>query len=487
VRLLTIAVGLRLLALVPIAVPLPLVAQSAVEAPAPVDTRVIDSMVAADMTERTLAGVSLAVMRDGEIVFAKGYGRADVAKGTPVDTATRFAIGSVTKQFTVALILQLDAEGRLSVRDKVAKWYPGLTRAADITLLDLMHHTSGYRDYYPLDFTDRRMSRPTTNEAIIEHWGRMPLDFEPGTRWSYSNTGYTILGRVAERVTGKPFGALLQERFFGPLDMPNTTYDPVPGGPRYATGHARFALGPLTEAEPEGRGWADAAGAIWSTAPDLLRWSRALMQGRVVQGEHLRLMTTARLLADGSSTGYGGGLSIAMMGGDTVWSHGGGVAGFISNSLMLPRTTSGMVVLSNAEGSIRGMLVLRKFITPLPPPPHDSTAPAPPRRAERTPPVVAGLPAAEAAVGMLKQLQAGDVDRKRLGADYAWFLTRERLETARRHLGPLGAPTGVKVLGLSERGGMEVANVEFTFATRTARGLMYRTPDGLIQEFLVSD
>lgn len=464
--------------------PASLAAQAVADAPPTIVPRVIDSLVEADIAARHLAGISLGIMRDGEIVYARGYGRADVARGAPVDTTTRFAIGSVTKQFTAALILQLDAEGKLSVHDKVAKWYPALTRAADVSLLDLMNHVGGYRDYYPLDFVDRQMSRPTTNEAIIAKWGAMPLDFEPGTRWSYSNTGYTILGRVAERVTGKPFGTLLQERFFGPLDMPNSAYDPVPRPPRHATGHTRFALGPLGPAQAEGKGWADAAGAIWSTAPDLLRWSRALMEGRVLQGEQLRLLTTARALADGSSSGYGGGLSITMIGGDTVWTHGGAVSGFAANSVMLPRTRTAMVVLSNAEGSIRGNAVLRQIIRPLPAPPRDSTAPGP-TRAEAPVPAIAGPPAEQAALGMLRQLQTGSVDRKRLGEDYSWFLTPARLQVAREHLGPLGEPASTKVMDTSERGGMEVASVEFSWPARKARALMYRTPDGKVQEFLV--
>jgi len=157
--------------------------------PTAFDPVAIDAYAAAQVKDKGIVGLSLAVVRDGTIALAKGYGRTASVNGEPVTTNTLFAIGSVTKQFTCACILRLAEAGKLSVRDKVSRWFPELTRAQDISLLDLMHHVSGYPDYYPLDFVDRRMSRPIAADELLRQYATGKLDFDPGARWSYSNTG----------------------------------------------------------------------------------------------------------------------------------------------------------------------------------------------------------------------------------------------------------------------------------------------------------
>jgi CubicO group peptidase (beta-lactamase class C family) len=190
--------------------------------PKTLDAQALDSYLAALVRTKGFTGLSVAVMKDGKVVFARGYGKASLKSGGAVGTRTLFAAGSVTKQFTCACVLLLAEEGKLSVRDKVAKCYPKLTRADDITLYDLMTHTSGYPDYYPLDFIDRRMAKPIRPDDLIAAYAGGKLDFEPGTRWSYSNTGYILLGRIVEKVSGKPFEQFLRERILTPLDMTDT-------------------------------------------------------------------------------------------------------------------------------------------------------------------------------------------------------------------------------------------------------------------------
>src|SRR5947208_3542690 len=160
--------------------------------PAVFDVPAVDAYVARQVREKGYVGLSLAVVRDGRLVLAKGYGAAAL-DGPAVQTDTPFAIGSVTKQFTCACVFLLAEEGKLSVRDPVAKYYPDLTRAGDVTLYDLMSHASGYPDYYPLDFVDRRMHKPIAADDLIREYAGGKLDFAPGSRWSYSNTGYIIL------------------------------------------------------------------------------------------------------------------------------------------------------------------------------------------------------------------------------------------------------------------------------------------------------
>jgi CubicO group peptidase (beta-lactamase class C family) len=446
----------------------------------------LDSIVRANMASRHLVGVSLGLMKDGRVVLQRSYGTADLATNAPVNLETRFAIGSVTKEFICALVLQLAEEHRLSLDDKVAMWFPDLTRATDIAVRDLMGHVSGYPDYYPLDFLDQRMLRPIAADSLIRWYGRQPLDFEPVTRWSYSNTGFIMLGRIAERVTGRSLERLLRERIFRPVGMTHTTYEPEStGGPEYARGYASFALSPVERAEPEGRGWAAAAGGIWSTPGDLLRWDKALMEGRVVHGEFLRQMTSARMLTGGGSSHYGFGLSIGMAGGDTVWSHGGAVSGFAAQNVMLPRTRTAVVILSNAEASVPSGPILRTVASLLPAPRRDTTHHEPTAN-PRPVPTIQGPGAKDMATTLFHQIQAGQVDRGLLGEEYRWWLTDARIAGAAQRLGPLAEPARIETNPAVERGGMEVTVTRFVFPTLTLAGLMYRTPDGKVQEFLLS-
>ena len=449
-------------------------------AQAPIDEHVVDSIVTAGMKERRLVGLSVTLMRGGHVALQKAYGEASLQPRVPVDTLTRFSIGSVTKEFVAALTLLLQEDGKLSVHDTLAKWYPNLTRAKEITLLDLINHVSGYHDYYPLDYVDREMARPTTADAIMKEYATVPLDFDPDTRWSYSNTGYTILGRVLERVTGKPLGTLLQERIFTPLGMRQTMYEPT-APERRATGYVSWALGEMEPAELEGRGWIGAPGGIWSTAGDIARWDLALIRPGFLTPASRRVMFTERVLRDGTPTGYGGGLNVTDVGGRTVLQHGGATSGFSATNVFVPADTAAVVLLSNTDQNIpAGPLV--QIVSPA-----RSTAAAAPRRTQSpmTPPTPKGPGAVAMATSFFNDLQHGTVNRALLSADYAAFLTPQRIQQAAATLAPLGEVTRAQLLGLSERGGTQVAQVLLTAGSRTVRTLMYRRPDGVLEEFLM--
>ena len=159
----------------------PVRSQPAAEPPTKYDLAAIDAYVARQVKDKGFVGLSVAVMRDGKIVFAKGYGKRPLAKDLPVEPDSSFAVGSITKQFTCACAFLLAEEGKLSIDDPVSKYFPDLTRAKDITVRDLMNHTSGYPDYYPLDFLDRRMLKPISFEGMLKDYAGVKLDFEPGT------------------------------------------------------------------------------------------------------------------------------------------------------------------------------------------------------------------------------------------------------------------------------------------------------------------
>jgi D-alanyl-D-alanine carboxypeptidase len=429
----------------------------------------IDSLIRKTVAEKHLVGLSVAVAHDGAPILAKGYGLKTLGSADSVNAETLFGIGSVTKQFTCSAVLLLAQDGKLTLQDRVAKYFPTLTRASDISLLDLGNHVSGYRDYYPLDFVDREMQKPATADAIIQEYASRPLDFDPGTRWSYSNTNFIMLGRVVEQVSGQPFGAFLTQRIFTPVGMSHTQFDPTEHSAAMATGYTTFALGAPIPARPEGRGWAGSAGAIWSTPTDILAWDMALIGGKVLSSDSYHTLTTPRHLADGRSTGYGCGDGVVEEGPAVVFKHGGAVSGFVARNIVVPATRSAIVLMANTdfatldaiEDGILAMLV-----------PHIDV------------PTIKGPGAVDAARTFLVALEQGRVDRATLGDDYSAFLTPDMVASAHASLSALGPITNVEVTQTVERGGMEVAVVRFKAGQQAAGALMYRTPDGKIQEVL---
>jgi CubicO group peptidase (beta-lactamase class C family) len=439
------------------------------------DLKAIDAYVAGQVKEKGYVGLSVAILRDGKLAFAKGYGKRCLEPAADVETDTPFAIGSITKQFACACILLLAEGGKLSVHDPVAKYYPALTRARDITLHDLMTHVSGYPDYYPLDFVDRRMLAPVALDKLIGDYAGGKLDFEPRSRWSYSNTGYMILGRVVEKVSGEPFGKFLHRRILGPLKMEHSFFEPGTDVPGLARGYTSFALGPPEPAMTESAGWIYAAGGLYASAPDLARWDLALADGKILKAESLKLMMTPVALTCGKTQEYGCGLQIARREGELVLAHSGAVSGFLAFNAVVPRTRSAVVVLANSE-HVSPRALHNTLLNLLLKDQADREGPSVPK--------VEGPPPDKVAVDFLHQMQAGKVDRDKLGEEFSHFLNDKRLTAATARLKELGEPEKVEVVNMSERGGMEVARVRLTFKKTTVLGVLFRTPDGKIQQLL---
>ncbi len=465
-------IGVRLLAFLAGATPALGQVSATPEAPKRFDLAAIDAYVGGVVSQKGLVGLSLAIVRDGQVVMAKGYGLRSLEDRLPVEPTTTFAVGSVTKQFACAAILLLAEDGKLSVDDKVAKFFPDLAHSGEISLRQLMNHTSGYPDYYPLDFVDRRMAKPVEVDAVLREYAGGKLDFEPGSRWSYSNTGYLLLGRVVEKAGGKPFGEFLRERILRPVGMEQAAVEPPPGGPSQAKGYLPFALGPAEPALPEAEGWLSAAGGLWATATDVARWDIALMGGKVLKPRSMELMTTPVTLNDGRVQDYGFGLNVRRESGRLALSHGGAISGFRATNILVPETKSAVVVLINDEQSEPGIAQAIVALMLKADAPADLI------------PKVAGPPPAEVARAFFGQMQAGTLDRSTLGEEFSAYLTDAKLKGASSRLKPLGDPTKAEVLGVYERGGMEVASIRLTFPSTVLKGLLYRSPDGKVQQLL---
>ena len=243
---------------------LPLAAQS----PADID-KAVDDILA----KSGAPSASVAVVKDDKIAYVHAYGLARLDPPLSATPQMRYSIGSISKQFTAAAVLMLAEEGKLSLDDRVVRWLPELSRAKDVTIRQLLSMTSGYQDFWPQDYVMPMMLEPVTADTIARTWGAKALDFEPGTKWQYSNTNYVLAGMIVERVAGMPLLDLLQKRVFGPLQMTTVTNtDLGPLGEGEPTRYLRYALGPLRVAPKEGRGWMFAAGELAMTAHDLALW-----------------------------------------------------------------------------------------------------------------------------------------------------------------------------------------------------------------------
>src|SRR5437870_747368 len=205
----------------------------------------IDKLATDALAKSGVPSASVAVVTNGQITYVKAYGDARLEPRTPATPNMRYSIGSISKQFTAAAILFLQEQGKLSLDDKVARFIPDLTRANEVTIRQLLSHTSGYQDYWPQDYVMPMMLEPVTAQKILDLWARKPLDFDPGTKWQYSNTNYVIAGVIVEKAAGKPLLEFLREKVFTPLGMKSvlnidqeklTSSDP--------TGYLRYALGP---------------------------------------------------------------------------------------------------------------------------------------------------------------------------------------------------------------------------------------------------
>lgn len=442
------------------------------DTPKTFDVAAIDAWASRRVKAMGLVGAQLAIVRGGKLVLSKGYGKRSVAADGVVTPETAFAIGSVTKQLTCASVLLLAEDGKLSIEDKVAKYYPDLTRASDISLNDLMSHLSGYPDYYPLDFVDERLTKPTTPETVVHEYGAKPLDFEPRTRFSYSNTGFLIAGRIIERVSGQPFGDFLGQRIFKPLGMTRSSLV-AKDLAEVATGHTAFALGETEVAAPEAEGWLQAAGGAYATAEDLTKWDVGLADRTILKQASYDVMTSPRKLASGAPVTYACGLAVTQPDGETLLQHNGAVSGFLAWNAILPRTRSAVVFLSNSD-HIDAHWIHSTIVSLLMKAENGKTIPA-----------IAGQPPAEVARELFKGMQKGTVDRSKLGEAFSQYMSDARLKTAAPRLAMLGDIERIDEESFGERGGAENATLRLRFKTTTVRAILHRSPDGKVQQFLL--
>jgi D-alanyl-D-alanine carboxypeptidase len=424
--------------------------------------------IAAQVLEQTgVPSASVAVVKGGKLVYTHAYGQARLEPPTPATPDMRYSIGSISKQFTAAAILILQEQGKVSLDDAVGKYLPGLTRGDEVTIRQILSHTSGYQDYWPEDYVMTPMLKAETAQQILDTWAKKPLDFEPGTQWQYSNTNFVIAGAIVEKVSGQKVMDFLGEHIFHPLGMKSVwNSDEAKLTQADATAYYRHALGPLRVAPKEGRGWMFAAGELAMTAHDLALWNESLIAQSVLKPESYKQMFSEIKLKDGKGTHYGLGVEVIDRNGHRSIEHGGEVSGFVSDNMVLIDDGAAVSVLTNQD-AVGAASAITRLVAP----------------------VVAGNPPSpeeQQALDIYRGLQQDRIDRSLLAPNLSDYFTDEALADFRSSLAPLGEPLSFRKTSDGLRGGMTFRAFDIVYPGKRLRLTTYTYPDGKLEQYLIA-
>jgi len=299
----------------------------------------------------TEPGAAVIVVKDGEVVFRKGHGMANLELGVPIEPDMVFRIGSITKQFTAVAILMLVEQGKLSLNDSISKFLPDYpTQGHVITVEHLLTHTSGIKNYTDMPEWLSLWRKDFTVEELITFFKDQPMDFAPDTRWAYSNSGYILLGAIIEKVSSQTYEQFIQQNIFTPLGMKQSYYDStsrvilrrVAGYGKDSEGYINAHYISMTQAY--------SGGALASTVDDLAIWDAALYTEQLLKQTALQQAFIPHQLANGDSTSYGYGWKISEYEGHLQITHRGGIDGFLSYAIRMPNDRIFVAVFSNNEG-----------------------------------------------------------------------------------------------------------------------------------------
>jgi CubicO group peptidase (beta-lactamase class C family) len=441
------------------------------ESALPPDLRAkIDDIAHGVLTSTGVPSASLVVVKDAKIAYVEAYGDARLEPKLAARTDMQYSVGSISKQFTAAAILLLQEQAKLSLDDPVSKWVPGLTRGNEVTIRELLSHTSGYQDYWPQDYVMPEMRSPTTAQQIIDQWAKKPLDFDPATKWQYSNTNYVIAGLIVEKAAGMPMLQFLQRRVFGPLNMKsiaNVDEGKLPDSD--PEGYFRYALGPLRPAPKEGRGWIFAAGELAMTAEDLAKWDISMIKQTVLKPASYREMQTEVVLKNGVGSRYGLGVAVRNVNGHREISHGGEVSGFTAENMVLPDDGLAIVVQTNQDAIDAAQQIANQVRTAL---------------------IASENPVDEHQSEVIRQiyegLQQGKIDRSLFTDNCNAYFNDQALKDYASSLGPLGAPESFSQSGEGLRGGMTFRIFDVKYPTKRLSIIIYQLSDGKFEQYLVA-
>jgi D-alanyl-D-alanine carboxypeptidase len=297
-------------------------------------------------------GAAVIVVRDGEVIYRQGQGMANLELGVPIEPDMVFRLGSVTKQFTAVAILMLAEQGKLAVHDPITKFLPDYpTHDHTITIEHLLTHTSGIKSYTTMPEWLPVWRKDFTIPELIDFFKDQPMDFAPGERFAYCNSGYILLGAIIEKASGQTYEQFIQQRIFDPLGMKHSCYDNTLAViPRRVAGYDKGPEG-YTNAAYLSMTQPYAAGSLASSVDDLALWDAALYTEQLLKHETLQQAFVPYQLTDGSQTEYGYGWFTWEFLGHTMHGHGGGINGFGSMAIRMPEDRVFVAAVTNNVGS----------------------------------------------------------------------------------------------------------------------------------------
>jgi CubicO group peptidase (beta-lactamase class C family) len=330
-------------------------------------TAIVDSIVGAAMANGRAVGMTVAVVRGRDTLVLEGYGRAEVEHDVPTPARAVYEIGSVTKQFTAAAILQLAEQGRLSLDDEVTRHLPTYpTQGHRVTVRRLLDHTSGIRSYTEIPEFGAIATRSLPQDTLVALFASRPFDFAPGAGQVYNNSAYFLLGRIIEKVSGTTYADYVQRHLFARAGMPDSRYcDDNAVVPRRAHGY-QVRRDTVQRADRISHAWPYAAGSLCSTAGDLVAWTRALHGGRILGAAAYRELLAPGTLADGTRLRYAKGLFVGdSIAGHLAVHHGGDIPGYSAHLAWLPGDSTVVAVLTNTAGPVRPDALTQSIVAAL--------------------------------------------------------------------------------------------------------------------------
>lgn len=399
----------------------------------------VDAYVQRLMARQHIPGVSVAVVRDGKVVLARGYGVANAELGVPAAADTVYQLASVTKPFTATAVMLLVEDGKLGLDDRLTALIPDLPTAwGEVTVRHLLSHTSGIKNLTARKDFAESIRRDFAPRELAGSVASEPLEFAPGTKWDYSNTNYILLGMIIEQVGGRPYGEFMAGRIFGPLGMARTRANDlhavIPGRAQgYTWDGKELRIGEYHSASQP-----FAAGMLVSTVADLARWDAALDAGTLLPRPRLDQMWTPARLSGGEAAGYGLGWEVGAANGHRTISHGGGIPGFSTQFSRFPDDRLTVIVLANSDAGQASELargIAGRFV---------------PELAERSGPIEDKDPATTGRLrGLVEGMRRGEVDPEQFTAEAKEQLV-PRIRQDRERFAAFGRLESFQLVGRQE-------------------------------------
>ncbi len=435
----------------------------------------VDEAIRKIVADTGVPSASVGIIENGTVVYARAFGEARLQPATPAKATIAYPIGSISKQFTATAVLLLQQDGKLTLDDPVAKYFPQLTRAGEVTIRNLLTHTSGYQDYAPQDYTIPRWLKPEDPHKIVEEFAGKPLDFEPGTQWQYSNTNFELAALIVQKASGMPFAQFLRTRVLEPAHLEGVLNLNTDASKLQVTGYMRNALAPLRPAALESPGWYFGDGDLAMPVSSLLTWDLTFINKSLLTPASYREMVTPFILKNGTDTHYGLGVFASTLHGQFQIEHSGEVGGFVAENIVLPAHGIAIAVLTNQEASGAageiGQALLPLALA------DSKAASASDATANAFAPTLQTI---------LTGLLRGKIDRGLFTPDCNAYFDRNALADFQSSLSPLGSVKSVTLERSALRGGMTFGSYKAMFSGGTnLRVTVYLEPDGKIEQLLV--